>query len=604
MNVKHIKIFSVLTAISLCTTVLAQTDTIAKPIIINGKTEEVPAFKDQTKWIRTDLWVETEFDTDGDGKKDRVHVDVTRPLQTETQGLKLPVIYESSPYYAGIAPDAPGLFWNVQHELNQPASVPRTHVPVTRTGKRPIISNSLLNWVRRGFIIVHSSSPGTGLSQGSPTVGGTNEALAPKAVIEWLSGKDNGYTSPDGNEKVKAYWSTGRVGMTGTSYNGTLPVAAATTGVEGLKVIIPVAPVTSFYKYYRTNGLVRSPGGYLGEDVDVLYDYIHSGGDDAIRAYSNRVYRDSIIAKGLDRINGDYNDFWEERNFINKIGNMKAALLMAHGFNDWNVMPENSFYFYKAAQKQGLPAKIYYHQGGHGGNPPMDMMNRWFTRYLFDVQNDVEKDDNAWIVREDGKLVSYGEFPNPASASVPLFINNKSEITTKRQPKAKIEKFTDDVQFSGKDLATTDDKSHRLLFLSPTLKDSVHISGVASVSIKLAVNKTAANLSVWMVELGKDSSNKTTYKIITRGWADPQNTVSLRKSQKLVPGKFYTVNFDLQPDDQIIPKGKKIGFMIFSSDKEYTIWPKAGTGLLVDVKSTHLSLPIVGGKAHYLHATN
>ena len=136
------------------------------------------------------------------------------------------------------------------------------------------------------------------------------------------------------------------------------------------------------------------------------------------------------------------------------------------------------------------------------------------------------------------------------------------------------------------------------------MKDTVHISGVASVSIKLAVNKTAANLSVWMVELGKDSTNKTTYKIITRGWADPQNTVSLRKSQKLVPGKFYTVNFDLQPDDQIIPKGKKIGFMIFSSDKEYTIWPKAGTGLLVDVKSTHLTLPIVGGKAHYLRATN
>ena len=599
---KQINLFFTIAAITISTHILAQTnDTIAKPIIVNGKTEEVPAFKDQTKWIRTDLWVETEFDTDGDGKKDRVHVDVTRPLQTETQGLKLPVIYESSPYYAGIAPDAPGLFWNVQHELNSPASVARTHVPVTRIGKRPIISNSLLNWVKRGFIVVHSSSPGTGLSQGSPTVGGTNEALAPKAVIEWLSGKDNGYTSPDGNEKIKAYWSTGKVGMTGTSYNGTLPVAAATTGVEGLKVIIPVAPVTSFYKYYRTNGLVRSPGGYLGEDVDVLYDYIHSGGDHAIRAYGNRVYRDSIIANGLDRINGDYNDFWEERNFINKIGNMKAALLMAHGFNDWNVMPENSFYFYKAAQKQGLPAKIYYHQGGHGGNPPMDMMNRWFTRYLFDVQNDVEKDANAWIVREDGKLTAYDEFPNPKSALIPFFLTNGT-LTTSKPSKKMVEKFTDDVSFSGKDLATTDDKTHRLLFVTPTLTNSLHLSGVANITVKLAVNKPAANLSVWMVELGKDSLNKTTYKIITRGWADPQNRVSLRKSQKLVSGKFYTVKFDLQPDDQIIPKGKKMGLMIFSSDKEYTIWPKPGTEIKVDIKSTTLNLPIVGGKAAYLHA--
>ena len=65
--------------------------------------------------------------------------------------------------------------------------------------------------------------------------------------------------------------------MTGTSYNGSLCLAAAVTGVEGLEAIIPVAPVSSWYKYYRSNGLVRSPGGYLGEDMDVLYDFVHSG---------------------------------------------------------------------------------------------------------------------------------------------------------------------------------------------------------------------------------------------------------------------------------------------------------------------------------------
>ena len=40
---------------------------------------------------------------------------------------------------------------------------------------------------------------------------------------------------------------------------------------------MPVSPNTSYYHYYRSNGLVRSPGGYLGEDVDVLYDFIASG---------------------------------------------------------------------------------------------------------------------------------------------------------------------------------------------------------------------------------------------------------------------------------------------------------------------------------------
>ncbi|MDA9242412.1 Xaa-Pro dipeptidyl-peptidase, partial [Flavobacteriaceae bacterium] len=69
----------------------------AVPFFKNGEAQVVELFKDESKWIRHDLWVETSFDSDGDGKKDRMHVGVTRPFQTE-EGLKLPVIYESSPY--------------------------------------------------------------------------------------------------------------------------------------------------------------------------------------------------------------------------------------------------------------------------------------------------------------------------------------------------------------------------------------------------------------------------------------------------------------------------------------------------------------------------
>ncbi|HEY9116806.1 MAG TPA: CocE/NonD family hydrolase, partial [Roseivirga sp.] len=331
----------------------------AKPVFKDGEAQIVEAFNNPEEWIREDLWVETEFDTDGDGKLDRVHVDVTRPKQTDTEGLKLPVVYESSPYYAGTAGLAKGLFWNVEHELGA-TPPPRTHVEVQRRGERPIISNSQIRtWVPRGYIVVHSSSPGTGLSDGAPTVGGDNESLAPKAVIEWLAGKDNGYTTRDGNEKVMAYWSTGKVGMTGTSYNGTLPLAAATTGVDALKAIIPIAPNTSYYHYYRSNGLVRSPGGYLGEDIDVLYDFIHSG-DESKRAYNNKTVRDTEMANNLDRITGDFNDFWAGRDYLNDMKPMKAALLMSHGFNDWNVMPEHSYRIAMEAKKMGLPVQIFY----------------------------------------------------------------------------------------------------------------------------------------------------------------------------------------------------------------------------------------------------
>ncbi|MCP4217438.1 MAG: Xaa-Pro dipeptidyl-peptidase, partial [bacterium] len=191
-----------------------------------------------------------------------------RPVQTDTEGLKLPVIYISSPYFAGTASGDKQYFWNVRHELG--ATPPKRVNPpeIKRHGERPVISTSHVSvWLPRGYIIVHSSSPGTGLSQGSPTVGGDNESLAPKAVIDWLCGRAKAYTTSNGNKKVKAFWCTGKVGMTGTSYNGTLPLAAATTGVDGLEAIIPIAPNTSYYHYYHSNGLIRHPGGWLGEDI-------------------------------------------------------------------------------------------------------------------------------------------------------------------------------------------------------------------------------------------------------------------------------------------------------------------------------------------------
>jgi X-Pro dipeptidyl-peptidase len=583
---------------------VAQSDQLTVPVIEDGQAQIIPEFLDPDNWIRHDLWVETEFDTDGDGKPDRMHVSVTRPAQTKDGNLKLPVIYETSPYYSGTAQPPYDFFWDVRHEVGETPPERKPGPEVQRRGERPIISNSLIStWVPRGFIVVHSTSPGTGLSQGAPTVGGENESLAPKAVIDWLNGRATGYTSPDGDETVEAYWTTGKVGMTGTSYNGFLPFAAATTGVEGLKAIIPVAPVTSFYQYYRSNGLVRSPGGYLGEDADVLYDFIHSG-DESKREYNNRTVRDTEMAQGMDRISGDYNDFWAERDYMRNIDNVKAAVFMAHAFNDWNVMPEHTYQVHEALKGTDTPSMIYYHQGGHGGEPPHELMNKWFTRYLFDVENGVEELPRAWITRERDERdepTSYEDYPNPAASDVTFHLTSGAPewggLTTTQTSGQGEETLVDNVSFSGSALAQAEWTEHRLMYVTPELKEDLHISGVPSVTIKLASSKEAANLSVWLVSLPwtEGRNSRITDNIITRGWADPRNHRSITQSEQLVPGEFVTVTFDLQPDDQIIPVGQQIGLMILSSDREFTLWPQPGTELTVDLDATSLTLPIVGG---------
>ena len=584
----------------------------AGPRFQDGQAQVVPEFEDADAWIREQLWVETEFDSDDDGLTDRVHVAVVRPAQTETEGLRVPVVYESSPYYSGVAGNAPGLFWNVQHEIG--ATPPaRTVGPEVPLRAQPGISQShVTTWVPRGFAVVHSESPGTGLSEGCPTVGGVNESLAPKAVIDWLNGRADGYTQPRGGEPVVADWSTGKVGMTGTSYNGTLPLAAATTGVEGLEAIVPIAPNTSYYHYYRSNGLVRSPGGYLGEDIDVLYDFIHSRDSDR-RATCDATVRDTEMAAGMDRLSGDSNDFWAGRDYLNVIDNVRAATLMAHAFNDWNVMPEHSFRISQALEARGVPVQVYYHQGGHGGPPPLERVNRWFTRYLYGQDNGVEDDPAAWIVREGDERdapTPYAAYPNPDASTVTLFplvgesasgMNGVGTLVHDGVAGQGTATVVDNVSFNGQALAGAEWTEHRLLFVTPELQAPLHLSGVSRVQLRVASNRPAVNLSVWLVSLPWTEGRGARGGVVTRGWADPQNYLAsaqgdLTVSGPLTPGAFVDVSFDLQPDDQILAPGQQLGLLVFSSDREFTLWPRPGTELTVDLDATSLSLPVVGGE--------
>jgi len=392
--------------------------------------------------------------------------------------------------------------------------------------------------------------------------------------------------------------------MTGTSFNGTLALAAATTGVDGLEAIIPTAPNTSYYHYYRSNGLIRHPFGFLGEDIAYLYDYIHSGNQDRHEHCSCTV-RDQEMLQGFDRKNGDYNDFWAGRDYLNRLQPVKAATLMAHAFNDWNVVPEHSVRIYQALKENGVTVQAYFHQGGHGGQPPMKMMNRWFTRFLHGVENGVENEPRAWIVRENaeaGKPTPYDDYPHPDADDVKLRpaagAPEMGQLTFVRASKRVTETLVDNFSFSGAALARAEWTNHRLLYATPELTGPVHISGTARITLKLASNKPAVNLSVWLVSLPWiDKKNaKITDNLITRGWADPQNRQSLRESEPLEPGRFYRMTFDLQPDDQIIPAGQRIALMIFSSDRDFTLRPDPGTELTVKLRGTSITLPVVGGR--------
>ena len=62
------------------------------------------------------------------------------------------------------------------------------------------------------------------------------------------------------------------------------------------------------------------------------------------------------------------------------------------------------------------------------------------------------------------------------------------------------------------------------------------------------------------------------------------------ESEPLKPGIYYNISFDLQPDDQVIPAGQQVGLLIFSTDREFTLWPDPGTKLYIDLDRINRSL--------------
>jgi X-Pro dipeptidyl-peptidase len=567
--------------------------------------------------IRHNVWVEVpNLDTDGDRVNDRIRVQVSRLDATE-RGTKLPVILVASPYSGGTRPYP-------QHDINVPLFVPGTPpVPSRVEGPaaplpaaiKPYYGNEApirdlqpsgyqAYFLPRGFIFADANSLGTGHSTGCPTIGGVEENLAMKAVIDWFNGKGRAF-DVDG-KAVTAYWTTGATGMIGTSYVGTLPIGAASLGVEGLKAIVPIAGVSSYYDHRRSYGTVINSFPMIGTDADTLFDNILS------RQYPEAcAAMRAKIARDTDRQTGDYNAFWDERNYVKDAGKFKAAVLISHGLNDFNVKPRHAARLWEALKAHKIPAMIWWNQGGHGDRANSarqvewrDTLNRFWSHHLFGVKNGAMDGPRAVVERENSVWVEYPDWPVPGARATTVRFspggapNGIGRLGGPAAPASGVEEILDDSSIDANVLAAAAQSPNRLVYQSAPLATAVHISGIPSVSLRLSFSQPAAIVSAMLVDFKATGAPA----IITRGWADPQNRESISKTTPITPGTAYTIAFELQPHDYVFPAGSRIGLVLLSSDRLFTLRPPPGARLTVRTSQSLLTLPVVGGEAAFTGA--
>jgi X-Pro dipeptidyl-peptidase len=563
----------------------------------------VPQF-DLANAVEETLFVQTEVDSDLDGVRDRVRVRLSRPGETETQGIKVPVVFEHSPYRynTGGGENHNVDFSVLPQEGIQPSAMRAEGTPAA---PRVDLPGSLDNyWVPRGYAVVLGESIGTGYSDGCPTVGDMKETLGTRAVIDWLNGRAKAYN--EAGEPVAADWTTGDVGMVGTSYNGTLPNQVATTGVEGLRTIVPTSAIASWYDYYRANGLVRAPhsnvsgqgeNAFQGEDLDVLGYYVEGPG---------RVEKCAHITDALlryaDRTTGDYNAYWHERDYLHRARGIKASVFVVHGLEDYNVMPTAYSSWWSQLERYNVPRKIWLHKGGHGGpggaSDYQRTLNRWMDYWLFGVRNGVMAEPRADVQRPDGTYEKYADWPVPGARDTKLRLSSTSATapgSLGRKGSGPAQSFVDSGRTLDTDVALLPNPDtanpNRLIYLSQPLAANTHLSGTPSVSLRASVdNRYAANLTAVLVDYGPDG-----HTMVTRGWTDVQNRKGVDRSTPIEQGRAYTFDWPLESDDYVFPAGHRVGLVIVSTDKNFTLRPQPGTQLTIQPDKSQVTLPLVGG---------
>ncbi len=543
--------------------------------------------------IEERVYVETQVDSDRNGRKDRVAIDISRPAGT----TRVPVVFEHSPYREGLN-DAANYGVNVDRLPQESLSNALTSAAagLARSKAMPDLPEWYDDYfVPRGYAVVMGQSIGTGASDGCPTSGDMQETLGATAVIDWLNGRASGYNAA--GRPVEATWSTGNVGMIGVSYNGTLPNMAAATGVEGLKAIVPISAISNWYDYYRANGLVVAPGGYQGEDADVLAKAVVKR-----NACGNEI---AEITRNQDRVTGDETAFWQARDYVSKASNVKAATFIIHGQNDWNVKGQQYSQWWDALRANNVPRKIWLHRGGHGTASRSDYQAtvlRWFDHYLKGIDNGIENEPMAEVQYTDGSWKQYGDWPDPAARDAVFNL----EADTATAPGAlSLTNLTGDAKQTFTDagrtrnansLVASPDRAdaNRLVYRSTALTSAVRLSGVPKVTLRMSIdNRKAANVTALLVDYGPVGGTAAP-TVVTRGWIDPQNRTSNRTSEPIVAGQEYPLTFAMQPKDYVFAAGRRIGLTVISTDYDYTLRPLAGTQLSLNPAASTLSVPVVG----------
>jgi X-Pro dipeptidyl-peptidase len=461
-------------------------------------------------------------------------------------------------------------------------------------------------YVKQGYARAYADLLGTGLSGGCWDYGGQAEAESGAAVVEWL-----------GTQK----WSNGKVGMIGTSYDGAIQAEVATLAPMHLAAIVPQEPVTSWYEYNYDHAVTHnsnddtsaSETGYPVGTPD-LFDAVlgttpnpdpsHVSPESAQQAAKDTA-SGCDIAEHETRghyAQPEYGAFWKERDWALRAGNVRAAVLMQHGWRDMNTKPNNFTRYWlgltHAADKRAILGQWEHTDvfssrpsGVTFPTPTLEYLDGFYAKWLKGAK------DKAW--ERLPKIMSQAQ-DKQFRSTLPMTVKQTryalshpgSTVGVLGKAGSGNGTFVNSGGETSKAYkADPSTQAGYTAYASAPVRADTRIAGSGSVALKLTCSLPRGQLAATLFDVGPEATKGT---VITLGLLDLRFRDSLATAKDVPMGTPFTATVTLRPQDYVLKAGHKLVLTVAGSDVVWGV-PDAVSGQQIAVLAgSTLSLPQVG----------
>jgi X-Pro dipeptidyl-peptidase len=390
-------------------------------------------------------------------------------------------------------------------------------------------------------------------------------------------------------------WTNGKVAMIGGSYDGTTATMVAARGadVPGLAAIVPIAGISRWYGYAYGDGvryfLNSERPTDEGIDTPLAFDFglaptpptdptdpLYA---EKLASRANPCEAADHTVKGYDRT-PDYDAFWLERDYRKDAANIRAAALVAHGWQDYNVKQEEGVDLYRALTSTPFK-RLYMWQAGHStpGAPNWQpLLDRFFDHTLLGIDNGVDRESPVLTEGRSATQKSTGfrteaAWPPPGTMQTTLKLAGGSftdmASTTEEQSTRMPEAETNWLFSTGRPLAA-----------------DTRMTGSARLKLTLSLDRDHAHLTPLLVDVGPDGTTKT----VSRGFLSLQYRNGLATAEPIPPNEPIKATVTFKPQDQTFEAGHRIGVILQGSN---TVWALPDDpGATYTVTRSALALPL------------